>query len=57
MTEQIAAVWFLLEYKEYASTTYKIFSSTDLETIANATWVQHVAPQIRLLLKELKIND
>ena len=53
MTEQIAAVWFLLEYKEYKDITYKIFSYSDLDTIANEPWIQHVAPQIKLLIQDI----
>lgn len=53
LTEQIAAVWFLLEYKEYQDITYKIFFSTDLEKIANKPWIDHVVPHIKLLLQEI----
>jgi hypothetical protein len=53
MTEQIAAVWFLLEYKEYTDITYKVFSYSDLDKLANKPWTEHVAPNIRLLLQEI----
>lgn len=53
MTEQIAAVWFLLEYKEYTDITYKVFSYSDLDKLANQPWTEHVAPNIRLLLQEI----
>lgn len=53
LTEQIAAVWFLLEYKEYYEITKKIFSESDLENMANEIWVQHVLPHIYKLLKEI----
>ena len=53
MTEQIAAVWFLLEYKEYHAITKKIFSESDLENMANEIWVKHVLPHIHKLVKEI----
>jgi|GEM_PF-2925961 len=53
MTEQIAAVWFLLEYKEYKNITYKIFSNTDLDDIGNEVWRSHMKPNIKLLLQEI----
>ena len=53
LTEQIAAIWFLLEYKEYYEVTKKIFSDSDLENMANAPWVKHVLPHIRKLIKEI----
>lgn len=54
LTEQIAATWFLLEYKEYKTTTIKIFENSDLEKMANAPWVNHVLPQIKMMIKELQ---
>ena len=53
LTEQIAATWFLTEYKEYAKTTQKIFSNSDLEKMANLPWVEHVLPHIKSMLNEL----
>lgn len=53
ITEQIAATWFLLEYKEYYEMTGKIFSDSDLENMANEPWVKHVLPHIRKLLTEI----
>lgn len=53
ITEQIAAVWFLLEYKEYHRITYRIFSSNDLKDMANEPWTKHVVPHIEKLLKEI----
>jgi len=53
ITEQIAAVWFLLEYKEYYKTTKKIFSDSDFENMSNEAWVQHILPHIHKLLKEI----
>ncbi|MDD3183369.1 MAG: hypothetical protein PHD48_11290 [Alphaproteobacteria bacterium] len=53
ITEQIAAVWFLLEYKEYRKITYKIFSSSDLKDMANEPWTKHVVPHIDQLMKEI----
>lgn len=53
ITEQIAATWFLLEYKEYYDMTRRIFSDSDLEKMANEPWVTHVLPHIRNLLKEI----
>jgi hypothetical protein len=53
LTEQIAAIWFLLEYKEYYEITKKIFSDSDLENMANAPWVKHVLPHIHKLIKEI----
>jgi hypothetical protein len=54
ITEQIAAIWFLREYKGYNKVTYKIFSALDLDKIANETWTKHVAPEVRLLLQEIE---
>ena len=53
ITEQIAATWFLLEYKGYYDMTKKIFSESDLENMANEPWVQHVLPHIKRLIKEI----
>jgi hypothetical protein len=53
LTEQIAAIWFLLEYKEYYQTTKKIFSESELQDMANDIWVKHVLPHIKKLLKEI----
>lgn len=53
LTEQIAAIWFLLEYKEYYEITRKIFSDSDLENMANAPWVKHVLPHIHKLIKQI----
>ncbi len=52
LTEQIAAVWFLLEYDEYKNITKKIFSETNLETVGDDIWTGHIAPQIKLMLDE-----
>ncbi|TOA90231.1 hypothetical protein CGK17_16610 [Vibrio parahaemolyticus] len=53
ITEQVAAVWFLVEYKEYYKTTVRIFSESDLENMANGPWVQHVLPHITKLIKTI----
>jgi len=53
ITEQIAATWFLLEYKEYYSITKKIFLDSNLENMANEPWVKHVLPHIHKLIKEI----
>lgn len=53
ITEQIAATWFLLEYKEYYEMTKRIFSDSDLENMANEPWVKHVLPHINKLVKEI----
>lgn len=53
LTEQIAAVWFLVEYKEYYTTTIRIFSDSDLEKMANEPWVEHVLPHIKKLLQTI----
>ncbi len=53
ITEQIVATWFLSEYKEYYDMTKRIFSDSDLEDIANETWVKHVLPHIHKLIKEI----
>lgn len=53
LTEQIAATWFLLEYKEYYEVTKKIFSGSDLKNMANKPWVDHVLPHIQNLINEL----
>ncbi len=53
LTEQIAATWFLLEYKEYYTITRKIFGNSDLSNMANEPWVNHVLPHIEKLLEEI----
>ena len=53
LTEMTAAVWFLLEYKEYYEITKRIFRDSDLENMAEESWVQHVLPHIKKLLKEI----
>lgn len=53
ITEQIAAIWFLLEYKEYYEITKKIFSESDFENMATEPWVKHVGPHIKKLVKEI----
>lgn len=53
LTEMTAAVWFLLEYKEYYGITKRIFRDSDLENMAEDTWVQHVLPHINKLLNEI----
>lgn len=53
LTEEIAATWFLLEYKEYYKTTEKIFSNSDLKNMANEAWVKHVLPHIKSMLEEI----
>lgn len=53
ITEQIAATWFLLEYKEYYDMTKRIFLDSDLENMANETWVKHVLPHINKIVKEI----
>ncbi|MEB3245975.1 MAG: hypothetical protein VKJ06_08345 [Vampirovibrionales bacterium] len=52
ITEQVASVWFLLNYKEYKNITCKIFSHTDLDSMANEKWVAFVKPEVNALLKE-----
>ena len=52
-TEQVAATWFLIEYKEYYSTTKRIFSQSDFENMADEGWVQHVLPHIHKLINEI----
>lgn len=56
MTEQIAAIWFLLEYKEYHHITLKILDNPDLEKMANERWNKFVLPQVRLLTEEIKLK-
>lgn len=53
ISEQIAAVWFLSEYKEYYEITKKIFSESDFENMSDKAWVQHILPHIHKLLKEI----
>lgn len=53
LTEQIAATWFLVEYKEYYKTTGKIFLNSDLANMANEPWVKHVLPHIKAMLEEI----
>ena len=54
MTEQIAAVWFLLEYKEYYDITLRILDIKELEKMSDSNWQEFVAPQVRLLIEEIK---
>ena len=54
ITEQIAAIWFLLEYKEYEHLTCRIFSDNNLWAMANPPWIEHVFPHIERLLLEIK---
>ncbi|HOO81245.1 MAG TPA: hypothetical protein PK513_01940 [Alphaproteobacteria bacterium] len=53
LPEQIAATWFLIEYKEYFEITKKIFSNSDLKEMADETWIKHVLPQMQSMLKEI----
>ena len=53
ITEQIAATWFLLEYKEYYDMTLRIFSDSDLRNMGNEPWIKHVLPHIEKLIKEI----
>lgn len=57
ITEQIAATWFLLEYREYYEMTKRIFSESDLKNMANGPWVLHVLPHIEKLLKEISVSN
>jgi hypothetical protein len=52
-TEQIAVVWFLLDYKEYNEIMLKVFSRSDLENMSEAPWVNHVLPHIKALIQEM----
>ncbi len=54
MSEQIAAIWFLVEYKEYYDITRKIFSESDLENMTNRPWIKHLLPHIEKLLKQIQ---
>ena len=54
MTEQIAAAWALLEYKEYYDVIVKTLDNNDLEKMCNENWRKFVAPQVRLVVKEIK---
>ena len=53
MTEQIASVWLLLEYKEYYPITLKILDNPDLERMTNEPWQEFILPQIKLVIKEI----
>ncbi|MFA4994540.1 MAG: hypothetical protein WC521_04465 [Bdellovibrionales bacterium] len=53
ITEQIAAVWFLLEYKEYRDITFKIFSSKDVLDTAKGPTAKILVPHIEHLMKEI----
>jgi hypothetical protein len=52
-TEQIAAVWFLLEYKEYRDITNNIFSGGDLSEIGSEEWVKYIVPHIQKMLRSI----
>lgn len=54
VTEQIAAIWFLLEYKEYHHITLRILDNSDLEEFAGDTLKRLVLPQIKLLVEKIK---
>ncbi len=57
ITEQIAAIWFLLEYKEYHDITLKILDNSGFEGNANGLVKQLVLPQIKLLVEEIKKRE
>jgi hypothetical protein len=54
LTEEIAAVWLLLEYKEYDNITRKIYSHQAVRNSTAQEWNETVLPTIDELLQELK---
>lgn len=54
MTEQIAAAWFLVEYKEFHLITIKILDNDDLEKMSNEPWKKFVLPHIKKVISEVK---
>ncbi len=57
-TEQIAAIWFLLEYKEYYKVTKRVFSNENkFKGMADDFWMEHVYPHTESLLKEIEFEE
>lgn len=54
MLDQIVAVWFLLEYKEYRKITKRIFHGPKFDQMANQNWISFVLPEIKAMLSELQ---
>ena len=40
--------------KEYYDITLRILDNSDLEKMSNTNWQEFVAPQVRLLIEEIK---
>lgn len=53
MTEQIASLWMLLEYKEYYNITLKILDNEDLKEMSNEPWKKFILPQIEKVIQEI----
>jgi hypothetical protein len=54
ITEQMACLWLLLEYKEYYEITLKILDNDVLEELSNDAWRKAVLPQIKDLVQEIR---
>lgn len=54
MTEQIAAAWLLIEYKEFHHITIKILDNDDLENMSAEPWKKFVLPHIKKVISEVK---
>jgi hypothetical protein len=54
MPEEIAAVWFLLEYKEYYSITSKVFSDDNVRNNQTVpAWNEQIRPAVDSLLEKI----
>lgn len=56
MTEQIASVWFLIEYKEYYKLTLRILDNNELKNMSNNNWKNFVLPEIEKVINEIKLK-
>lgn len=57
MTEEIAATWFLIEYREYYHITERIFSNSDFKNMAPEKWLKNVLPHIENMLSEISVSS
>lgn len=52
-TEQVAATWFLVEYKEYYHITKRIFADSNMEKMSTNQWVSIVGSHVKKMLIEI----
>lgn len=53
ITEQVASVYLLLEYKKYYNITLQVFDNESWEKENNTQWKTYVMPAIKTVLKKL----